>query len=429
MKFFEFTNRRGIKDFREYAAERAIAFKDLNPTEENVRRLSVLDRQLAGKRFAYVGESDHFIHEKYAYRLLMLTYLARRGFTHIGEEFGASDGTRIDRFIATGDDSILERIAMFGYTGALRTDRDDRPTGILRDSFSLYPVAQFAAEQKRFARGLRDISRPLESSSNHSRLHFFGFDIDALPGGGYEDLGGILETLPPGATLGPIRSTLERVPGETIENEIARLNEVIKLIGGESTLAGLRHSAACLRDSFEYVRITYPAKTLDALNPGMAFRERFMQRQIDHQLAQMRDGEKLALMSHNMHLCRAPEAVGGSDAAAGPGGKTGPPVGAWLASRFPGEVFSVWMLIGRGTDSQPFPSLSNKIREKPGTLNTLLSEIGDCFVLPIDAADPRARILTENIEIMHDANGGVRTAIARQADAIFSVRDVTPLQS
>jgi erythromycin esterase-like protein len=318
---------------------------------------------------------------------------------------------------------------MFGYTGSIRDDRDDRPTGILRESFSLYPVAQFAAEQKRFARGLRDISQRLESPPSRTRLHFFGFDIDALPGGGYEELAEILNTLPPCAAVDRIRSALTRVPGETIENEIARLDQVIKLIDGDSTLAGLRHSATCLRDSFEYVRITYPAKTFDALNPGMAFRERFMHRQIDYALAQMQDGEKLALMSHNMHLCRAPEAVARSDAGAGPGGKTNPPLGASLASRFPGEAFSVWMLIGRGTDLQPFPSLSSNIREKSGTLNALLGEIADCFLLPIDAADPRARILTENIEIMHDANGGVRTAIARQADAIFFIGDVTPLHS
>jgi len=83
----------------------------------------------------------------------------------------------------------------------------------------------------------------------------------------------------------------------------------------------LRHSATCLRDSFKYVSITYPAKTFDALNPGMAFRERYMHRQVDRMLGQMRADEKLALMSHNMHLCRAPDAVAGIDASAGPGGK------------------------------------------------------------------------------------------------------------
>jgi len=67
------------------------------------------------------------------------------------------------------------------------------------------------------------------------------------------------------------------------------------------------------------VLITYPSKTFDALNPGMAFRESCMHRQVDRLLGQMRANEKLALMSHNMDLCRAPDAVAGSDAAAGPG--------------------------------------------------------------------------------------------------------------
>ncbi len=418
MKLFDSSRRRAIEDFRAYAAERAVAFRDLEAVDDNARRLSILDPLVAGKRFAYVGESDHFIHEKYAYRLATLKYLASRGFAHVGEELGASDGARINRFIETGDESHLDRVTIYGYSGATRSDRDDTPTGILRASFGdAYPTALFAAEQKRFARGLRKIG-----------VRFFGFDIDPLPGGGYEDLAEILDSTPADAAIDRIRNALQRVPGETIEMEIARLDDALRLIDADRFDA-LHYLATCLRDSFEYVRITYPAKTFDALNPGMAFRERYMHRQVDRVLGQMRANEKLALMSHNMHLCRAPEAVVGSNAAAGPGGKTDPALGAWLAARYPNEVFSVWMLIGRGRDSQPFPTLSKDIREKAGTLNALLGEIGDCFLLPIDATDPRARLLTENIEIMHDGNGGVRTALARQADAIFYVRDVTPLRA
>ncbi len=440
MKFFGSSKRGAIEDFRAYAAERAIAFKDLDATGEDARQLSILDPLVAGKRFAYIGEPDHFIHEKYAYRLLMLKYLAGRGFAHVGEEIGASDGMRIDRFLGTGDESHLERIAIYGYSGAIRSDRDDTPTGVLRESFgAAYPTAQFAAEQKRFAHGVREIGMRPESGDSGSRLHFFGFDVDHLPGGGYEDLAEILESVPAEASIDRIRNALQRVAGETIEGEIARLDEALRLIEadrgrlaeilGADRVSALLHCATCLRDSFNYVRMTYPAKTWDALNPGMAFRERYMHRQVDHTLGQMRANEKLALMSHNMHLCRAPQAVVGSDAAAGPGGKTDPPLGAWLAARYPAEVFSVWMLAGRGRDSQPFHSLSNEIREKAGTLNALLGKIGACFVLPIDGADSRARLLAEGIEIMHDANAAVRTAIARQADAIFFVRDVTPLRA
>jgi erythromycin esterase-like protein len=418
MKLFESSSRRVIEDFRAYADERAVAFSDLEAVDENARRMSILDPIVDGKRFAYIGESDHFIHEKYGYRLAILNYLASRGFKLVGEELGASDGMRINRFIETGNESQLERVTIYGYSGATRSDRDDTPTGILPGSFGdAYPTALFAAEQKRFAHGLRKIG-----------VQFFGFDIDPLPGGGYEDLTEILDSIPSDAAIDRIRNTLQRVPCETIEGEIARLDDALRLIDADRFDA-LRHSVTCLRDSFEYVRITYPAKTFEALNPGMAFRERYMHRQVDRMLGRMRANEKLALMSHNMHLCRAPEAVAGSDASAGPGGKTDPALGAWLAARYPNEVFSVWMLIGRGRDSQPFPTLSKEIREKAGTLNALLAEIGDCLLLPIDAADSRTRLLTENIEIMHDGNGGVRTALAPQADAIFFVRDVTPLRA
>src|SRR5258708_3582178 len=116
----------------------------------------ISDALVAGKRFAFIGEPDHFIHEKYAYRLAMLKYLAGRGFTHLGEELGASDAMRINRFIATGDESQLERVTIYGYSGTSRTDRDDTPTGILSASFGdAYPTALSPAEPKRFAHGLR----------------------------------------------------------------------------------------------------------------------------------------------------------------------------------------------------------------------------------------------------------------------------------
>jgi hypothetical protein len=137
VKFFDSSRRRAIKDFRAYASEYTIAFDDFEAANENenTARLSILDSLVAGKRFAYIGEPDHFIHEKYAYRLAMLNYLAARGFTHVGEEIGASDGMRVARFIETGDKSQLERVTIYGYSGASRSDRDDTPTGILRDSF------------------------------------------------------------------------------------------------------------------------------------------------------------------------------------------------------------------------------------------------------------------------------------------------------
>ena len=326
------------------------------------------------KRFAYIGESDHFIHEKYAYRLLMLKYLAGRGFTHVGEEIGASDGMRIDRFIGHRRRIAARthrRLWLFRRdSDRSRRHSDRHPARQLSET--AYPTAQFAAEQKRFAHGLREIGVRLESSERGSRLHFFGFDIDPLPGGGYEDLAEILESMPADATIDRIRNALQRVTGRNNRRRNRAARRGAEIDRSARSLAS-RTRCATPRPACATVSITSASRIrrrpLMRSIRGWLFASATCIGRSTVMLGQMRANEKLALMSHNMHLCRAPDAVAGSDAAAGPGGKTDPPLGAWLAARYPAEVFSVWMLIGRGRDSQPFPTLSKEIREKAGTLN------------------------------------------------------------
>jgi hypothetical protein len=52
-------------DFVAWARGRAIHF-DASATDLDPALLAPLETMLAGKRFAYIGEPDHFIHEKYA---------------------------------------------------------------------------------------------------------------------------------------------------------------------------------------------------------------------------------------------------------------------------------------------------------------------------------------------------------------------------
>ena len=59
---------------------------------------------------------------------------------------------------------MFNSIALFGYRGAARTDRDDRMTGVFRDSPAAYPYALMRAEQTRFHRGL-------------TARAYFGFDV------------------------------------------------------------------------------------------------------------------------------------------------------------------------------------------------------------------------------------------------------------
>src|SRR6266404_4212795 len=166
-----FSNDRAIRELKSWASEHAIRLDLPLQSDRNLERLSALDSAIASKRIVYLGEPDHFIHEKYDYRLLMLRYLISRGWNHIGEEMGTVDGYRINKFLATGDSRHLDRVPMYGYKGGQRTNRDDSATGLLKESFTAFPLAPFVAEQKSFARGLRDIAE--------SGLSFFGFDIDA----------------------------------------------------------------------------------------------------------------------------------------------------------------------------------------------------------------------------------------------------------
>lgn len=237
-----FSNDRAITEFKSWASEHAIRLDLPLQSDRNLARLAALDSSLANKRIVYLGEPDHFIHEKYDYRLLMLRYLVSRGWNHIGEEMGVVDGYRINNFLETGDSSHLDRAPIYGYKGGIRTDRDDSATGLLKDSFTAFPLDVFAAEQKSFARGLRDIA-----TAHSSGIKLFGFDIDALPGAGYEDLAEMLAPAAANESTAKILATLSRVPDETRVDEVARLDRAIQLIDAQlampSPLIGSAHAA------------------------------------------------------------------------------------------------------------------------------------------------------------------------------------------
>ena len=112
------------RDFLAWARERAIHVDLASPAASPV---TPLDPLLQGKRIVYLGESNHFVHEKYAYRLLFLRHLVAAGFHFLGEELAWTDGVWIDRYLSTGREELLDDVATYGYAGAAREDRDDAP--------------------------------------------------------------------------------------------------------------------------------------------------------------------------------------------------------------------------------------------------------------------------------------------------------------
>jgi hypothetical protein len=67
-------------------AERAIPI-ELDGEHGDLAPFAVLDELADRARVAFIGEMDHFITEKYDFRLLCMRYLASRGWTIFGEEW------------------------------------------------------------------------------------------------------------------------------------------------------------------------------------------------------------------------------------------------------------------------------------------------------------------------------------------------------
>jgi erythromycin esterase-like protein len=71
---------------------------------------AVLDRMLEGKRFVFLGEPDHFIIEKYPFRLVLTKYLFQRGWRHAAMETGRSIGSVPRQHSVSGGASMPRRI-------------------------------------------------------------------------------------------------------------------------------------------------------------------------------------------------------------------------------------------------------------------------------------------------------------------------------
>lgn len=425
--------KRQVKSFLDWADSFAIPLS-LNSPDEAVQRLSVLDDVLMGKRIVYLGEEDHWIHEKNSYRILLLRYLISRGFTVLGEELGWSDGLRTDQYLKTGDASFLGRIATYGYTGDRRQDRNESPQGKLKASVDNYPTAAFKAEQLRLVTMLRSLN---EGRLPKERIRFFGFDVNASVGGGYADIKEFLQPFADSGIVSQILLKLRIVPNETHEQEILRLKEALDLIAsgraglsalmGENAVPALERNIQTLQKSLEYYKIANTAATYEELNLAMALRETLMASHAEYILQTLDKNEKLVLMGHNRHLSKDIFRIQNAGACP-PGGKLVPSLGTNLFRRCPSDVFSIWMLFETGQSSLPDKSLDSTYTQHPKSFNTIFSQIGETFLLPIYDADSRARLLKRPMEITGIYNLPFRAALAEQTDAVFFTRTVSLLR-
>ncbi len=381
------------------------------PDPADPRRLAVIDTALANARLVFLGETNHFIHEKTEFRLWWLRRLGAHHRLVVGEELGWSDSRDVARYLADGDEAHLDRLATFGDRSHVRPDRDDWPTGVLRASFDAYPTALFKAEQVRFYRGLRTIPS----------LRFFGFDIDAA-GTGYADIELNRNAADVNAAFW---ARLARVPDETLSDEADRLASSIALLphSGDPKIAEVREDLQSMIETLRYTALAHPAADYEALRPAMAYRETTLKRRVDRMRASLADDEVLVLMAHAFHLAKNDDRI--ASVGVGPGGDQMRSLGHHLVADLALPAYSVWLLYGGGKDSQPFPDLPRIARYPAESLNAQLARRGVPLIVPVA---PGAHALAREVGVGHVYNLVVPVHLPSQTDAIFFVPRVTPMQ-
>lgn len=231
------------------------------------------------------------------------------------------------------------------------------------------------------------------------------------------------------------------VPDESIHQEISRLGHALALndahvdhltqILGSRTYTAMAHTLEVLKESFAYVSVANPAQNYDVLNEAMAMRESIMHRNAAFVLEQIGPNEKIVLMAHALHLAKDDSLIQTPSTGAGPGGDRVPSIGHYINQTLaPGQVFSFWMLFDHGEDLQPFPDLTRNLSSKSGSLNYLMNHVGSGsdYLIPVAADDSRARLFTEEIDVMHMYSHAFRTIVSTQADAIFFTPKVGPIR-
>jgi hypothetical protein len=390
-----------------------------------------LDRMLEGKRFVFLGEPDHFIVEKYPFRLLLIQHLFGRGWRHIGMECGRSEGWCVDRYLETGDASQLHVGPPTPATVAIGGK-----------------VLEFLdAQDDSFHRRLRGLSESRVPGT--ARLHYWGYDLDlGVPLASLRPIQSLLE----GHTDRQVHewlSALDGLRGLSTDAQLAQI-EVIQSdlnagadIRAEGTFRELQSWLAFLHDSAAAEKRPRENQDPRGHERWRAGRERFMMQSLDAIVEGLGGDEKLILLGHNGHLSKDAgslrfypqlNAFWGLRSwlgawgyrvflqSIGFSGKMGDSVGAHLQRRFPGQVLSVWMLYGQG--SLLTPKGPQTVRLRSDTVESLLAQVGERFLLPLNDVDPQARAILSHANVRSAGGWYLSTDLTAQADALCFVKEV-----
>jgi hypothetical protein len=236
-----------------------------------------------------------------------------------------------------------------------------------------------------------------------------------------------------GPAAGTVAQGLTRILGESVTLEVERLGVVLARVDslreslrgeiGGNAAAQVHRSLLALREGLVFVRDSREAADWAQLGAPMARREATMVAQARSVIAGLPADQNVVLLGHAAHLSKDWPSARPLDTGTGP-----PPasLGTQLARDHPGQVLSVWLLHGSGSDSQHLTSMPSEYARTKGSLNEALAQVGECFLLPLGPPETLPELRGEQ-DVRWIYGAGCRTRITAQADAEFFVREATPL--
>lgn len=392
-----------------------------------------LDRAAQAHTIFAIGEGDHYIHEKYAYRVALVRRLvAQHGLRHFAIEMGGSDAGRIDRYLETGDERWLERVALYGYSG--ETDDERRELAPVTHEKRRPCDDAWAEDERRFFRDLRALG-----ATTGERIHLFGFDYDASPGGGYADARSALDACAASQAVLDIRPQLSPPRKTSADAEIERLVALVGRIDDERSALEEACGAAAVdqaRDALDQLAFSYRTffewrasmsdRTADGPNRVrrmFAAREEGMFARFTRWRASLPSAAKVALFSHNLHAARDSEVL--RYGLAPHDLPMWQSLGSRIERRWPGSVWVSWLLYGRGARYTPTKeSAYSDVGTRADSLEAYLAATpGRSFILTgrLPAGSVIDRALPFGTETSEGA-GPIRTS----ADAIVFLQTASP---
>ncbi len=305
--------------------------------------------KLVGKRFVHLGEPDHYYHERWPYRAMVIKVLMELGYTNIVNEMGRADGQKVDAYLETGDMAHLKRVCLYG------------------GCFSPVSYRILGTEEMIYYKGLREAATKLGV-----RLRHFGWDYDTQPYAGYDGVNATLDAaLGRGvdALIQQLKEQLRRRPGEAGEVEgdrvfgalvtLSRNRATLAPVFGKANYEELYWDIRSLSDSLRLMGFAKDAYTRAVNNPAdqqakKEYFQHFILREptgfdrLRHIVATQPKSAKFILLGHNNHVATHNARTTISYAGIVEDQPMWRSIGEMVALNFPGETFTIWKGIGQG---------------------------------------------------------------------------------